>query len=218
MYPRRQSVVEKNLEIKSGVHFSVPSFRKDANKNVMRLLDAAKTVFAEKGFEATVEDVANKAEVGVGTVYRRFGNKQQLTAAVITDIFLQIYENQLRISKSDYSADQKIRLIFENFTNISRHHGKIHDMGLAMINSGELGDEMQKSLLFHLKEILREVIIQGQKEGIFREGNPEIFVILLFNMVNPQVVFQLKSWVPTEEIPKYISDMILKGLSKNSLS
>lgn len=52
--------------------------RKDAERNRQRILDAARELFAERGLGATLNDVAHHAGVGVGTVYRRFPDKDQL--------------------------------------------------------------------------------------------------------------------------------------------
>lgn len=59
--------------------------RKDAERNRQRVLDAARELFAEKGLEATLNDVARHANVGVGTVYRRFATKEELVEAIFVD-------------------------------------------------------------------------------------------------------------------------------------
>ena len=59
--------------------------RRDAEENRRRLLEAAREVFAEAGFEATMDDVAARAGVGVGTAYRRFANKEELIGALFQD-------------------------------------------------------------------------------------------------------------------------------------
>jgi AcrR family transcriptional regulator len=56
--------------------------RADAERNRRLILEAAFEVFAERGLGATMDDVAERAGVGVGTVYRRFPNKEQLLDAV----------------------------------------------------------------------------------------------------------------------------------------
>lgn len=61
------------------------ALRKDAERNRQRVLDAARELFAEKGLEATLNDVARHANVGVGTVYRRFATKEELLDAVFED-------------------------------------------------------------------------------------------------------------------------------------
>lgn len=52
--------------------------RSDAARNRQRILQAAAEVFTERGLDATLDDVARRAGVGVGTVYRRFPGKEPL--------------------------------------------------------------------------------------------------------------------------------------------
>ena len=56
--------------------------RADARKNSAAILRAAKGVFAESGVDAPTRDIANRAEVGVGTLYRNFPKRADLIAAV----------------------------------------------------------------------------------------------------------------------------------------
>jgi AcrR family transcriptional regulator len=64
---------------------SVRPLRKDAERNRRRILDAAAVVFAERGLGASLEDIAHEAEVGVGTVYRRFPDKETLIDALFEE-------------------------------------------------------------------------------------------------------------------------------------
>ena len=56
--------------------------RRDAERNRQRILDAARVVFAERGLSGSHDDIARQAGVGVGTVYRRFPDKEQLIDAL----------------------------------------------------------------------------------------------------------------------------------------
>jgi AcrR family transcriptional regulator len=62
---------------------TVPVQRADAVRNRKRILDAARELFAEHGFDAQVDHIARRAGVGVGTVYRHFPNKEDLLEALI---------------------------------------------------------------------------------------------------------------------------------------
>jgi AcrR family transcriptional regulator len=63
----------------------VRPLRRDAELNRQRILRAAAEIFTEQGLEATLDDVARQAGVGVGTVYRRFPDKEALADALFTD-------------------------------------------------------------------------------------------------------------------------------------
>ena len=56
--------------------------RRDAELNLERIVAAAQDVFAERGFDTSMEGIANRAGVGVGTLYRRFPNKECLLVAI----------------------------------------------------------------------------------------------------------------------------------------
>jgi AcrR family transcriptional regulator len=64
--------------------------RADARRNREKVLTAARTVFAEQGVDAGMDDVARRADVGVGTVYRHFPTKDALLNALTDEVFALI--------------------------------------------------------------------------------------------------------------------------------
>ncbi|HEY3727287.1 MAG TPA: helix-turn-helix domain-containing protein [Solirubrobacteraceae bacterium] len=61
--------------------------RADARRNRQRILESAGAVFSESGSEAQIDDVARRAGVGVGTVYRHFPTKEALVAELVRQKF-----------------------------------------------------------------------------------------------------------------------------------
>jgi AcrR family transcriptional regulator len=59
--------------------------RRDAERNRQRILDAARVVFAQRGLSGSHDDIAREAGVGVGTVYRRFPDKEKLIDALFEE-------------------------------------------------------------------------------------------------------------------------------------
>lgn len=59
--------------------------RKDAARNYDALLAAAREAFAEHGAEASLEDIARRAGVGIGTLYRNFPTRRHLFETVYAD-------------------------------------------------------------------------------------------------------------------------------------
>ncbi|MFL6139736.1 MAG: TetR/AcrR family transcriptional regulator [Frankiaceae bacterium] len=59
--------------------------RRDAQRNRERILAAARQLFAERGTDASLDDVAARAGVGVGTVYRRYHSKSALIEELIEE-------------------------------------------------------------------------------------------------------------------------------------
>jgi AcrR family transcriptional regulator len=71
------------------------ALRADARRNREAVLAAAKTLFADQGLDAQMPDVARKAKVGVGTVYRHFPTKDDLIAALVTERFERFAQKAL---------------------------------------------------------------------------------------------------------------------------
>jgi AcrR family transcriptional regulator len=59
--------------------------RRDAERNRQRILEVAREAFAEDGLAVTLDEIARRAGVGVGTVYRRFADKEQLIDALFEE-------------------------------------------------------------------------------------------------------------------------------------
>jgi AcrR family transcriptional regulator len=64
---------------------SPPPMRADARRNYDRLLAAAKTAFAEHGPDASLDEIARRAGVGIGTLYRHFPTRLALQEAVVRE-------------------------------------------------------------------------------------------------------------------------------------
>jgi AcrR family transcriptional regulator len=66
--------------------------RRDAERNRQRILDTAGALFAERGLGVSLDEIARHAGVGVGTVYRRFPDKEQLIDALFEARLVEILE------------------------------------------------------------------------------------------------------------------------------
>jgi AcrR family transcriptional regulator len=86
------------------------TLRADAQRNLDRLLDAAAEVFAEQGCDASVDEIARRAGVGHGTVFRRFPTKDALLGAVLGERL-----RVLTAAADDALADPDAGAAFERF-------------------------------------------------------------------------------------------------------
>jgi AcrR family transcriptional regulator len=62
-----------------------PGLRSDAQRNRERVVEAARDVFAEQGLDASTNEIARRARVGVATLFRRFPTRDDLIAAAFAD-------------------------------------------------------------------------------------------------------------------------------------
>lgn len=74
--------------------------RADARRNYERLLAVAHTVFAEQGTGASLEEVARRAEVGIGTLYRHFPTRDALLEALLGEGFTSLRERAEALRES----------------------------------------------------------------------------------------------------------------------
>lgn len=74
--------------------------RVDAERNRLRVLATAKAAFAEKGSDASLEEIAQLAGVGIGTLYRHFPNRDALIAAVYRNETEQLVKAAERLTET----------------------------------------------------------------------------------------------------------------------
>lgn len=78
--------------------------RADAKKNYEHLLDVARSVIAEDGVNASLRDVARKAGVGIGTLYRHFPTREALLEILLRESFDEVTA-QARAFEAELPAD-----------------------------------------------------------------------------------------------------------------
>jgi AcrR family transcriptional regulator len=91
--------------------------RADARRNNERLLEVAKQTFAELGTDCSLEEIARRAEVGIGTLYRHFPSREALVEAVYRREVEQLAEaaRQLVATESPERALRQWFLVFLDY-------------------------------------------------------------------------------------------------------
>lgn len=75
--------------------------RRDARRNRERLIAEAKRLFAERGIEAPLDELASRAEVGAGTLYRHFPSRDALIRALYDDAVAELQSHATEILVAD---------------------------------------------------------------------------------------------------------------------
>lgn len=78
--------------------------RRDAELNRARILTAARELFVERGNDVGVEEIARRAGVGMGTLYRRFPNKDALVEAILRSTVDDIRELAVTVAATEPAA------------------------------------------------------------------------------------------------------------------
>lgn len=87
--------------------------RADAQRNRDRLLAAADAVFTERGADGSMEEVARRAEVGIGTLYRHFPTREALLAATFDDRLLALADTTLAQAARKISPAASLQTFLE---------------------------------------------------------------------------------------------------------
>ncbi|MFJ8039924.1 TetR/AcrR family transcriptional regulator [Kitasatospora sp. NPDC096147] len=90
--------------------------RADAVRNRERLLEVAAEVVAEQGTQASLRDVARRAGVGLGTLYRHFPNREALLEALLHRRFRALAERAAELGAADAAPERALREWLYEFT------------------------------------------------------------------------------------------------------
>jgi AcrR family transcriptional regulator len=165
----------------AGQSGSPRTLRRDAVRNRERLLVAARELFADHGFEVTLDDIAHHAGVGVGTVYRRFANKGELLDALFAE---QTVEMAAAADTALADPDPWHGLVTYLETSLAL---QLRDKGLAQIVSGDRTSVEQHDWN---REVMapknRALVARAQEAGMLRgdvTGTDLTFIQVALNAV-----------------------------------
>jgi len=100
-----------------------PAARRDAVRNYHRILDAAREVLGESGADACMEEIAARAGVGVGTVYRRFASKDALIDELLQLALEEVlFSTERALARADgYGLEELLRALGRSFADHARY-------------------------------------------------------------------------------------------------
>jgi AcrR family transcriptional regulator len=112
--------------------------RTDALRNRERLLEAAKTVFSAGGAEASLEAVAKRAGVGIGTLYRHFPTREALFEAVYRREVQQLWELAEQLKGEATPVEALRHWLRSNVEFVATKKGMSAALALAVHHSSDL--------------------------------------------------------------------------------
>jgi AcrR family transcriptional regulator len=163
----------------SAIDGAVRPLRKDAERNRQRILDAASQVFAERGLDATLDDIADHAGLGVGTVYRRFPNKE----ALVETLFEQRVEQMVALAEQA-TAEQEPWPAFAAFLRRAAFlHAEDRGLQQAML-SGGYGHKRVAAARARLLPAIVGLIERAQAEGTLRPDFRPTDIPIILKMIS----------------------------------
>lgn len=152
--------------------------RADAARNRARVLEVAYATFAAEGLSVPIDEIARRADVGAGTVYRHFPTKEALFQAVIADRLQRVINDGYALLKSDHPGEA----LFNFLRSMVLQWGAT-DRGLVDALAG-LGIDVNTSVPEAedaFLGLLGELLCAAQKAGTARQdvGVPEVKALLI---------------------------------------
>jgi len=139
--------------------------RADARRNHDRLLAEARAAFAAHGTDASLEDVARRAGVGIGTLYRHFPNRAVLLSAVFEDAVSDL----LTRSRELLDASEPCTALVTWLREIITHAGEYRGLARALMSV----TSDRTSALARCSDPMREagtaLLARAQEAGRIRE-------------------------------------------------
>lgn len=164
--------------------------RADAVRNRERIVQAARAAFAERGLQTQMEDVARRAGVGVGTLYRHFPTKDALVRALIIDKM----ERQADAVKARLEADADP---WETFAGSLLHGAEqqLGDRALAQVLAQQPQSTWRSAAEedTQLASRMAEALERAQRAGVVRpDARPEDIPLVMCGL--GAVVQNERSW------------------------
>ena len=136
--------------------------RADAVRNRERVLEAAKAVFSAGGPDASLEAVARRAGVGIGTLYRHFPTRESLFEAVYRREVQQLGELAEQLKSEAAPVDALRRWLRSNVEFVATKKGMSAALALAAHGSKELHSSAFDRLTRAVSALLDRAIAAGQ--------------------------------------------------------
>jgi len=155
-----------------------------------QILEAAKEVFEEKGFlNATTEEIAQRAELAVGTLYRYFQSKEEMYISLLFES-IEIFRNELeRIQVLPGAPDAKLRAFwdflytyYQEYPAYYRILTFLHNEGLREAVSPEVIEEINRRTGRNFS-LAAQIVQEGMEAGIYRAGDPREVVDVLWSLL-----------------------------------
>jgi AcrR family transcriptional regulator len=137
--------------------------RKDAARNRQRLLDAATELFAMRGLDVTLNDIAHHAGVGVGTAYRRFANKDELIDALF-EVQLDLIAQMATEALKDPDAWDSLVRFFEELLRM-----QLEDRGLTeLLHHARIGHDKVNQMRTRIAPLVNAIVDRAKQAGVVR--------------------------------------------------
>jgi AcrR family transcriptional regulator len=181
--------------------------RADAQRNRDRLLEVAAQAFSQEGPEVTLDAIAKKAGVGIGTLYRHFATREALVDAAYRNELARLCDAADDLLQ-DTDPDKAMRIWMDRFVDYMTTKRGMADALRALIASG--GDPFGQSRV-RLTEAITKLLQAGAAAGLIRSDIEPGDVLTSLSGVS------LAAGEPEQrDLARRLLDLLMDGLRYNA--
>ena len=158
---------------------SAPPLRADALRNQERLIEAAREAFAEHGPEASLDEIAKRAGVGIGTLYRRFPTREVLQEAVLRDGIDRLHADAVRRLDAAAPFDAVAAWLDELLVFATTYRGLTASMMMTLLKQEP---EFSASCVA-MKSSITALVERAQAAGELRPDADPVDIVKLVNAI-----------------------------------
>jgi AcrR family transcriptional regulator len=152
--------------------------RADAERNRQRIIEAAKALFAERGVDVSVEDIAAAAGVGIGTFYRRFPDRESLVEAV----FATKLEGIVAVARDALEIEDPWQAFRTFVMTVARMHAR--NRGLKTVTlSSDRGHEQVAAFRAAIGPLAEQLIERAKAAGALRQDVTTFDIPMIYQAV-----------------------------------
>lgn len=195
------------------------SKRKD-NEKYHRIIEAATKVFAKNGFyQSKIAQIAKEAGVADGTIYIYFENKDDILISLFEEQMKVVLDNMaLQVAKIDDPAEKLEKFASTHLGLIEMNKDMAEIIQVELRQSGKFMKEYKNERFMEYLDIIGDIIIEGQKSGIFKKDViPGVAKRAFFGALDEVSRFWVLSsrrQYDIRTVAKQISGFFLNGIKK----
>jgi AcrR family transcriptional regulator len=159
-------VAPDTVEVEPAAQGSARKPRADALRNRARLVEAARALFAAEGADASMEEIARTAGVGIGTLYRHFPTRQALAEAVFRDGIEQLQVQAEQLLTSDAPGEALATWLRAQLAQAATCRGLAAESMLAMLDAAPC----EPAPCEQMRRAGAELLARAQAAGDVRSG------------------------------------------------
>jgi AcrR family transcriptional regulator len=187
---------------------------RDENKRKL-IVQTAIRLFSEQPFhKVRLDDVAEAAGVGKGTVYIYFKNKEELYYSLVYEGLAELVDRcRVLIAKQPTSYRENFLAIIEGLADHAVHHPQLFEImrTVAIPDASSSWDAKRREFC----EIMEDVIKQGNAADVFADAHPERTAKYFMAMIRAVMLYG-PGTIDAKDLAAHVSSTLLEGIAKKS--